>query len=214
MSSRSGDPDSVRAQLQRFWDSRYSGTDFVYGTQANDFLVQQAAHLPATGRVLCLADGEGRNGVWLARRGLQVTSVDISAQGVEKARRLASQAGVSLEAVVADVTAFDGGLQRWDAVVSIFLHLPEGARSALHRRVELALKPGGVFLWEAYGPEQLARATGGPREAHLLPTLDAVLRDFSNCAILHAWAGSRWVQEGSLHTGEGSVTQLVARKNP
>jgi SAM-dependent methyltransferase len=202
----------VRAQLAGFWDQRYAAPEFVYGTEPNEFLVQHIAQVRPSGRVLCLADGEGRNGVWLARQGFEVSTVDVSAQGVDKARRLAAQAGVALQAAVADVTEFDLGLNHWDAIVSIFLHLPPRARSALHQRAMAALKSGGVLLWEAYGPEQLARATGGPRDAALLPALAEVLLDFSNGALVHTWAGSRPVHEGSLHTGEGEVTQIVVKK--
>jgi len=115
---------TVREQLQQFWDQRYAVPGFVYGTEPNSFLVEHSRHVPAGGRVLCLADGEGRNGVWLARQGFDVTSVDVSPQGVDKVRRLAAQAGVALSAEVADVTTLDMGLARWDAIVSIFLHLP------------------------------------------------------------------------------------------
>lgn len=199
-------------QLRQFWDQRYAAPGFAYGTEANHFLMAQVQHLPAGGRVLCLADGEGRNGVWLAGQGFDVTSVDVSPQGVDKARRLAAQRGVTLCALVADVTRLDLGLAHWDAIVSIFLHLPARARTDLHRRAVQALKPGGVFLWEAYGPEQLKLATGGPRDAALLPALDEVSLDFSGYLQLHAWSGLRSVQEGSLHTGQGAVTQLIVRK--
>jgi SAM-dependent methyltransferase len=204
---------TVREQLQQFWDLRYSAPDFVYGTEPNHFLQKHVGHLPAGGRVLCLADGEGRNGVWLARQGFDVTSVDVSPQGIDKTRRLAAQTGVALNAEVADVTGLDLGLAKWDAIVSIFLHLPARARTDLHGRAVLALKPGGVFLWEGYGPEQLGRNTGGPRDAALLPALDDVARDFSDCALAHSWSGLRMVQEGILHTGAGCVTQLVAKKS-
>jgi SAM-dependent methyltransferase len=204
---------TVREQLQQFWDLRYSAPDFVYGTEPNHFLQKHVGRLPAGGRVLCLADGEGRNGVWLARQGFDVTSVDVSPQGIDKTRRLAAQTGVALNAEVADVTGLNLGLAQWDAIVSIFLHLPARARADLHGRAVLALKPGGVYLWEGYGPEQLGRNTGGPRDSALLPALDDVARDFSDCVVVHSWAGSRLVQEGSLHTGEGCVTQLVARKS-
>jgi len=203
---------TVRDQLQQFWDQRYGVSGYVYGTEPNGFLVEHIRHVPLGARVLCLADGEGRNGVWLAQQGFDVTSVDVSPQGVDKARRLASQAGVNLIAEVADVTTLDLGLAHWDAIVSIFLHLPAHARADVHWRAVQALKPNGVFLWEAYGPEQLGRTTGGPQNAALLPTLDAVARDFTDCTVVHSWSGSRMVREGNLHTGEGSVTQFIARK--
>ncbi len=162
--------------------------------------------------MLCLADGEGRNSVWLAQQGFEVSAVDVSQRGIDKALKLADQAGVSVHASVADVTTLDMGMAQWDAIVSIFLHLPAKARTQVHRNAMRALKPGGVFLWEAYGPGQLALNTGGPRDAALLPALDDVARDFADCNMAHAWAGSRLVQEGSLHTGVGTVTQLRAQK--
>lgn len=204
--------DTVRQQLQAFWDQRYDAPEFVYGTEPNAFLVQQAQHIRAGGRVLCLADGEGRNSVWLAQRAYEVSAVDVSQRGVEKALKLADQAGVCIHASVADVTTLDMGMAQWDAIVSIFLHLPAKARSRVHRHAVLALRPGGVFLWEAYGSEQLALGTGGPKEAALLPALEDVARDFADCSIEYSWAGSRLVQEGSLHTGVGAVTQLRVRK--
>jgi hypothetical protein len=97
---------TVREQFQQFWDQRYRALEFVYGTEPNDFLVEHVGHLPVGGRVLCLADGEGRNGDWLARQGFDARSVDVSRQGVDKMRRLAAQAGVALNADVADVTEF------------------------------------------------------------------------------------------------------------
>ncbi len=203
---------TVREQLEQFWDKRYSAAEFVYGTAANAFLVQSVGHFMPGARVLCLADGEGRNGVWLAQQGFAVTTLDLSAQGVNKARRWAAQVGVDLVAQVADVTEYDLGLAQWDAIISIFLHLPARARVDLHRRAVRSLKTGGIFLWQAYGPQQLGRGTGGPPDAALLPPLDEVAGDFSDCELLHLWAGSRLVQEGSLHNGEGSVTQLIARK--
>jgi citrate lyase subunit beta/citryl-CoA lyase len=214
-------PPSVAQQLREFWDKRYARPDYVYGTEPNEFLASPPVRgwLPADGKLLCLADGEGRNSVWLARQGFEVTALDISAEGVAKARRLAQLHGVTwrLYTEVADVTAHELGQTRWDGIVSIFLHLPPGARRALHRRAFAALRPGGVFVWEAYGPEQLGRGTGGPPDPALLPPLADVAADFdglAGCELLHQWTGVRRVVEGPLHTGEGFVTQLVLRKQP
>lgn len=199
-------------QLQRFWDKRYSAPDYVYGTDANAFLVAHAGLLPAGGRVLCLADGEGRNGVWLAAQGFDVTSVDISPQGTAKTLQLAQARGVRLAAKTHDVTTMPLGQAQWDAVVSIFLHLPARARTALHRRVVQALKPGGLFVWEAYGPEQFGQGTGGPQELALLAPLAEVIEDFADCATEHLWTGWRDIHEGALHCGAGAVTQFITRK--
>lgn len=217
--------------LRAFWDARYGAPDYVYGTAPNDFLVRHLPALRPGARVLCLADGEGRNGVWLARQGCAVTSVDIAPAGGAKAQALARRHGVALITRTADVTRMDDwspgpqaagsraaaqgdGDGGWDAIVSIFLHLPAGPRRRLHRRAAQALRPGGVFLWEAYAPEQFGQPTGGPQAAALLPPLADVVEDFAGtgCAVLHQWTGWRDVREGALHSGPGAVTQLVVQR--
>ena len=212
-------PASPRERLMVFWNARYAAEGYSYGTEPNDFLTQclpRLQSLPRDGRVLCLADGEGRNGVWLARQGFAVTSVDIAEEGLRKAGALAERAGVALETRQADVTAFAPAERSWDAIVSIFLHLPARPRRALHRRCFDGLRPGGLFLFEAYSTEQLAWGTGGPKEIALLQTLVDVANDFADCAgatIVHRFSGVRRVVEGPLHTGDGHVVQLVVRKN-
>ena len=134
---------------------------------------------------------------------------------MRKARALAERAGVALQTVQGDVTAFELGRDRWDAIVSIFLHLPAKARRALHRRCVDALRPGGLFVFEAYSPEQLAFGTGGPKEIELLPTLADVEGEFAACqdaTIEHRFSGVRHIVEGPLHSGDGHVVQLVVRR--
>lgn len=208
--------DSPQARLRAFWDERYSAGQFVYGVEPNTFLFRHAAPLSAGDTVLCLADGEGRNGVWLATQGAAVTSTDISSAGLRKAEDLARGKGVGLQFEVGDVTELDLGSDRWNLVVSIFLHLPADRRRRLHQRVVKALKPGGRYLYEAYGAGQLALGTGGPKEAELLVNLDEVAADFAgdpSCAIVHRFQGVRAVHEGPLHQGDGEVVQLIVRKN-
>jgi SAM-dependent methyltransferase len=199
-------------KLQAFWNARYAADEYVYGTEPNDFVVRSLPAFPRNGDVLCIADGEGRNSVWLARQGFRVTAIDVASEGIAKARRLAEGAGVAFETAVADVTKFDFGADRWDAIVSIFLHLPAKARRDVHARAVAGLRPGGVFVFEAYGPEQSRYGTGGPPEAELRHSLDEIALDFAGCAIEHAFEGVRTVVEGRLHHGEGYVVQLVARK--
>ena len=214
-----GEPTAPRERLMAFWNARYAAEGYSYGTEPNEFLVQclpRLQSLPRGAGVLCLADGEGRNGVWLARQGFAVTSVDIAEEGLRKARALAGSAGVALQTQQADVTALAPGSQCWDAVVSIFLHLPARPRRELHRRCLAALRPGGLFVFEAYSPEQLVFGTGGPKEIALLPTLADVEADFAGCpgaAIVHRFSGVRSVVEGPLHSGDGHVVQLVVRRD-
>ncbi|MCO5099300.1 MAG: class I SAM-dependent methyltransferase [Burkholderiaceae bacterium] len=201
------------AALAAFWNARYAGDDYAYGTEPNDFLVAQAALLPVGLPVLCLADGEGRNGVWLAARGFDVTSIDIAQQGLDKAQALAENAGVTIRTERADLTRHDLGEGRWGAIVSIFLHLPRRARAALHGRCVRALAPGGVFVYEAYGKRQTEFGTGGPPEPALLASLDDVVAELDGLRIVHRFDGVRAVHEGRHHRGDAHVVQLVARRS-
>lgn len=194
------------------WDERYAGERFLYGTTPNDFLREQIAALPAGGRVLCLAEGEGRNAVFLAERGFVVTGVDGSKVGLEKAQRLASERRVTLETVVADLRDYELGTAKWDAIVSIWCHLPPELRATLHPRIVTALEPGGVLLLEHYHPKQLGYGTGGPPDAKLLVTRAELERDFAALKVLHAFEGERDVHEGSGHGGTSYVTQFLARR--
>lgn len=195
------------------WDQRFSAPGFVYGTEPNDFLVANAArYLPAHGHILSLAEGEGRNAVYLAGLGFHVTGVDSSAVGLAKARQLAEQRGVTIETIVSDLGAFDLGVERWDGVVSIWAHTLAELRGRVHRAVVAALKPGGTFLLEAYTPQQLQYKTGGPPTIDLLMTLAAVRIELDGLELLHAEETVREVREGSHHHGPSAVLQIVARK--
>lgn len=194
------------------WDERYAGDRFFYGDQPNDFLRAKADVIRSGGDVLCLAEGEGRNGVFLATRGLQVTGVDGSAVGLAKARKLAEARGTSLHTIVADLRDYDPGEARWDAIVSIWCHLPPPLRDAIHPRLVRALKPGGVVLFEHYHPTQVGRGTGGPPDPSMMITLDELRRAFAGFEVLHAFEGERDVREGGGHTGLSVVTQFVACK--
>lgn len=200
------------AKLAEFWNQRYGKEEFAYGTAPNDFLVEYANRIPPRGRVLCLADGEGRNGVWLATQGYAVTSVDIADEGMAKARRLAAEAGVALNTQVADLAGYDPGTAAWDGIVSIFMHLPPKLRREVFARCVAALRPGGVVLFEAYAKGQFGRGTGGPPDIELLVAADEVAQEFPGCRILHAFHGLREVNEGRHHNGAGEVVQLVLQK--
>lgn len=196
---------------QPIWDERYRTEQFVYGTAPNDFLVSQVEYLPK-GQILCLAEGEGRNAVFLAEQGYDVTAVDLSPAGLAKARQLAEQRGVSIETIAADLGDFEIAPGSWDGIVSIFAHMPPPARRHVHRQVVSGLKPGGVFVLEAYRPEQLQYGTGGPPVAELMMTLDGLREELSGLEFDFAAETVREIQEGTLHHGEGAVVQLRARK--
>lgn len=148
------------------WDEEYSIEDYVYGREPNEFLRDRFSSI-SLGRVLCLAEGEGRNAVFLAKEGYDVTGVDVSAVGLRKAERLAFEQGVTVKLICADLTIFDLSENRWDGIVSIFCHLLEKQRRDLYGRVERALKPTGTLLIESYTPKQLSSNTGGPPLAEI-----------------------------------------------
>ena len=157
------------------WNERYSGPDYAYGTEPNDFLAAVAARIPP-GRVLSIADGEGRNGVFLATLGYDVTAVDASTVGLAKAQRLAATRGVEITTIAADLADFVIAPDSWEGIVSIFCHLSPPLRRRVHQQVVRGLVPGGLYVLESYSLRQLGRGTGGPSSAELLPTLDALRR--------------------------------------
>ncbi|MFW2380722.1 MAG: SAM-dependent methyltransferase [Acidimicrobiales bacterium] len=191
------------------WDDRYSGDDYLYGTEPNDFLRASVAHVEP-GDALCLADGEGRNGVFLAQLGHRVTSVDLSRRGLEKAQELARERDVEIRTVVADLSSFDLGVDRWDLIVSIFAHTPPNIRAKIHGAVARALRPGGLLVLESYTPDQIGRGTGGPPSAKFTMSLDRLREELTSMTILHGEELLRPVIEGPAHSGDGAVVQLIA----
>jgi SAM-dependent methyltransferase len=197
-----------------FWDERYRGADYAYGEAPNAFLASLT--FPPGGRALVPGDGEGRNGVYLARLGLEVETLDLSAQGVEKARRLASARSVKVDAKQADVLAWDWREAAYDVVALLYLHLAAPQRRLLHRRALSALKPGGRVVLEAFTPAQLERqkagARGGPRDAALLYAAEDLRGDFSGAEIERLEEAEVDLHEGALHVGKSAVVRLVARR--
>jgi len=194
------------------WDERLAGDVFWYGTQPNDFLREHAAALPPRGRVLCLGEGEGRNAVFLAEQGFEVVGVDASAVGLAKAARLARERGVAITTLQADLAQFPLGSAAWDGIVSIWCHLPPPLRARVHRDVVGALRPGGVFLLEAYAPAQLAYRTGGPKTADLLVTVAALRAELAGLEFEVALERVREIHEGERHNGRSAVVQVLARR--
>jgi len=194
------------------WDQRYGTEDYWYGTQPNDFLKEHVGALPPRGRVLCLAEGEGRNAVFLATHGFDVVAVDASAVGLAKAERLARERQVSISIVQADLSNYALGHDAWDAIVSIWCHLPPALRARVHRDVGPALRAGGVFLLEAYTPAQLEFKTGGPPTAELMPTLAGLRAELSGLEFGFAIERERDVHEGHGHDGRSAVVQVIARR--
>lgn len=196
-----------------FWDDRYSRDEYVFGEAPNAFLAAQAAHLPPSGKALAIADGEGRNGVWLAEHGLDVLSVDASPVGLEKAQRLTHKRGVPLETRLLDISAYDWPDESFDVVAGIFFQFAgPDLRDAIFAGIIRALRPGGVLILQGYGPRQLEYRTGGPGILENLYTEALLAEKFSALEILHLGDHDSAVAEGSAHVGMSHLVDLVARK--
>jgi SAM-dependent methyltransferase len=193
------------------WDEKYSVGEYVYGTSPNDFLLGMTERL-RKGRVLSLAEGEGRNAVHLAKRGFSVTAVDSSGVGLAKAEKLAKQNGVAIHTVLADLADYSIKECSWDSIISIFCHLPPDLRKEVHRGVVSGLRKGGTFLLEAYTPKQLEFGTGGPPFGELMVDLGTLREELSGLRMVHAIEVVRNVVEGINHTGMGSVVQVLAER--
>jgi 2-polyprenyl-3-methyl-5-hydroxy-6-metoxy-1,4-benzoquinol methylase len=193
------------------WNERYSSDHYAYGMAANDFLVSMIDRLPG-GKILCLAEGEGRNAVWLAEQGNEVTAVDASDIGLQKADRLAKARGVEITSVHADLADYDIGTQQWDAIISIFCHLPPALRQDVHRRCVAGLRDNGMILLEAYTPSQLEYNTGGPPVAEMMMDMRSLRSELNGLEFLHLQECVREIHEGEFHNGPGAVVQALARK--
>lgn len=193
-----------------FWDTSYAIDGYKYGLQPNAFLVEQAAHLSAGARVVLPGDGEGRNGVWLARQGHAVSSLDGSAVGLSKARAQAAAHGVELETGHLDLAEWSPSPASVDAVVLTYVHLPPPLRSTVHRQAAQALRPGGRLILEAFHPDQLGRSSGGPKDVALLYRLETLRADFAGYLDeIVGWEGEIELDEGPGHQGLARVTRWV-----
>jgi cyclopropane fatty-acyl-phospholipid synthase-like methyltransferase len=198
---------------RRRWDERFSSEEYLFGTGPNAFLEKQGSLLKPGGTALALADGEGRNGVWLAEQGLTVTSVDFSPIALEKARRLAAARGVTISTVQADLGDWTWPEDEFDIVAAIFIQFAgPNLRAAIFRRIRRALAPGGLLILQGYRPEQLHYGTGGPPHAENMYTAEMLREAFAGFEILHLSEHDSEIAEGSGHRGMSALIDLVARK--
>jgi cyclopropane fatty-acyl-phospholipid synthase-like methyltransferase len=193
------------------WDQRYSTSEYVYGTEPNEFLKQNSHYL--SGPVLSIAEGEGRNAVFLASLELETLGVDSSEVGLIKAQKLAKRKGVSIQTETVDLADYSPVESSFGSVISIFAHLPVSIQKRLYPLIERSLKPGGIILIEAYSKKQITRNTGGPKEIDLLLSQDDLEQAFPNCTPILSHEIERIVTEGKFHNGIASVVQFIARKN-
>ena len=195
------------------WDERYASDDYLFGTEPNAFLESQKHFLRPGMSCLAVADGEGRNGVWLAQHGLKVHSVEASAVAIDKARKLAAQRGVEVEFEQADLASWNWGENRYDAVAAIFIQFaPPGLREQMFAGIRQCLKPGGLLLLQGYAPRQLEYKTGGPSAIENLYTEPLLREEFGEMEWLHFAVHDDIINEGKGHSGMSALIDLVARK--
>ncbi len=195
------------------WNERFGRPEPVYGEAPNAYLRTQAEQrLTAGMSVLVPADGYGRNGLWLAKQGMEVTTVDVSPVGVERARKTAAAAGISATILLADLNSWDWPASAFHAVASIFLHLVPVERSIIHAHMLGALKPGGILILEAFSPAQLAFSSGGPKQVDMLYNAELLRRDFAGAEVLELSEAVVALEEGRMHSGKGGVVRGVFRR--
>ncbi|MEI6161117.1 MAG: class I SAM-dependent methyltransferase [Roseococcus sp.] len=195
------------------WDERYTGGEFQFGTAPNEYLRAQAWRFRPGMSTLALGDGEGRNGVWLAKLGLAVTSLDWSSVAVAKAQAFADARGVPLDARQADVTQWDWPEAQYDLIAWIYLHLPPEDRAIATAGCLRALKPGGLLVLECFSPAQEGRRSGGPKIPALLWTRAIIEREFAALEVLELTEGAVRLDEGPRHQGLAEVVRCVLRKS-
>ena len=197
------------------WNARYGGADFHFGTAPNAFLAREAHRLALPSSVLCVADGEGRNSVWLARQGHRVSAFDLAEAGVAKARRLAAEHGVEVDYAVADIGDWPWHQRSYDAVVAIFIQfLAPEARGPVFAGMRQAVRPGGLVLLQGYRPEQVDYGTGGPPRREHMYTAAWLAAEFAGWECLHLREHDEDIAEGAGHRGRSALVDLVARRPP
>lgn len=207
-STPTGFPDAAAT-----WNRRFEAEGFLFGTEPNGWLREHAGVWAPGSRVLCVADGEGRNSVWLARQGLQVQAFDLSPVGVAKARALAARAGVQVDYEVADCDSWAWPEATFDGVAAIFIQFADPAlRTRLFRRMATALRPGGTLVLQGYTPKQLDYRTGGPPQVEHLYTEDLLRGAFAALDIVELRSWEADLAEGSGHRGRSALIGLVARR--
>lgn len=193
------------------WDERYNSDDYAYGKEPNQFLAENHQSIPK-GVVLSLAEGEGRNAVFLAKKGYAVTAVDGSAVGLRKAEKLAKENGVEITLVQADLNEYEIGEDRWDGIISIFCPLPSAQRMILHKKIVAGLKSGGVYFLEAFTPKQLGYGTGGGNSIDAMTSKESLVHDLAGLKFIRLAELERSVVEGAYHKGLAAVVQAIAQK--
>jgi cyclopropane fatty-acyl-phospholipid synthase-like methyltransferase len=198
----------------QFWNQRFDKQEFIFGKEPNEYLVEQSSHyLKPNSSVLCIADGEGRNGVWLAKQGMRVTGFDVSDIALAKANQLAADNEVNIEYSLCDTDGFDWQANTYDAVVGIFIQFADPEmRARIFQQVHQTLKSGGLFILQGYTPKQLEYKTGGPSLIEHLYTEEMIRELSQDFEVLELQCYEKELSEGARHTGMSALLGMVAKK--
>jgi SAM-dependent methyltransferase len=198
----------------QFWNERFDTEEFIFGKEPNEYLVEQSQqYLKANDKVLCIADGEGRNSVWLAKQGMRVVGFDASDIALAKARQFAKDNAVEVEYSFSDTDSFSWDENAYDAVVGIFIQFADPAmRARIFQQVYRALKPGGIFILQGYTPKQLEYKTGGPSLIDHLYTEEIIRAHAEKFEILDLRCYEKVLTEGARHSGMSALLGIVCRK--
>jgi 2-polyprenyl-3-methyl-5-hydroxy-6-metoxy-1,4-benzoquinol methylase len=194
------------------WNNRFAAEHYVYGTEPNVFLNEMQKRLQLSGEVLTIAEGEGRNAVFLAEQGMNVTAWDYAESGLTKIKKLAEERGVTVQTELVDLNEARWAQNQWDEVVCVFGHFPIELRKKTLQGVKGAVKPGGYFITEVYSRYQLPYNSGGPKDVGFLYTPEEFMQTFSDWRIVHFFMGEVERHEGEFHNGLSHVIQFVGQK--
>lgn len=199
----------------QFWNERFDKEEFIFGKEPNEYLVEQTnQYLKPGNSVLCIADGEGRNGVWLAKRGMQVTGFDVSDIALMKANQFAKENNVEIQYSLCDTDGFDWQANAYDAVIGIFIQFADPVmRARIFEQVHQTLKPSGIFILQGYTPKQLEYKTGGPSLIEHLYTEEMIRDLIREFEILNLICYEKELSEGARHTGMSALLGMVAKKS-
>jgi SAM-dependent methyltransferase len=195
-----------------FWDTRFQDENYIYGTKPNEFIAEIQKKLQLSGDTLAIAEGEGRNAVFLAEQGMNVTAWDYAHSGLRKTKQLAESRNVSVHTELVDLNEANWQKEQWDEIVCVFGHFPQELRMKTLQGVKEAVKPGGYFVTEVYSHYQIPYKSGGPREIALLYKPEEFITTFSDWRIVHFFMGEVVRNEGALHNGLSHVLQFVGQK--
>ncbi|WP_059170488.1 cyclopropane-fatty-acyl-phospholipid synthase family protein [Bacillus sp. FJAT-27445] len=194
------------------WNERFKANNYAYGTEPNEFLAEMQRKLKLEGEALAIAEGEGRNAVFLAEQGMKVTTWDYAEFGLEKTKKLARSRGVEVETQLVDLNEAKWDKDKWDEIVCVFGHFPADLRAKTLEGVKEAVKPGGFYVTEVYSVNQIPYKSGGPKEVGFLYQPEEFLKTFRDWRFVHFFMGEVMRHEGELHNGLSHVIQFAGQK--